>query len=386
MKIGVIGTGRLGLGFAMICDKHGMNIIASDRDPSYIKNLQSGILISNEPQLSDLVFNSRFIKFTQSNEDVIKQCDYIWTFVQTPSLSDGTYDITNVWAVVSDFKNLFENEIPIQGKTLVIGCTVNPGDCDKITEILNQYSVNVVYNPEFVAQGEIINGFENADMVLLGVNEGQDLKILMNLYKIITKKNVRFNVMSTKAAELTKISINCFLTTKISYANMIGEIAIKSGLEKEVDLILKAVGSDSRIGEKFLKYGFGFGGPCFPRDNKSLSVHAKKHKANSKIADIVNEMNNDHTDFLVEYFIQQNPDKSVPFVMKHISYKKGTDILIESQQYNLCLRLLSLGYTVCVHEIEAVINQFKSKDMSDIGGKLKFYRYGTKPEGFLIDL
>jgi UDPglucose 6-dehydrogenase len=386
MKIGVIGCGRLGLAFALMCDKHGIPVIASDKNSQYIRNLNNGIVFTNEPKIPELLLNKRFIEFTESNEEVIEKCDYIWTFVETPSLVDGSYDVTKVWGVVDQFKKIFEQEKSIQGKTFVVGCTTNPGDCDLFDETLRQYSVNVVYNPEFVAQGEIVNGFENADMVLLGMSEGQDLKILMNLYRVIGGKDMKFNVMSLKAAELTKISINCFLTMKISYANMIGEIAIKTGLENEVDLILKSIGSDSRIGNKFLKYGFGFGGPCFPRDNRSLGNHAKKHGANSKISDIINEMNNDHTEFLAEYYVSKNPNKLTPFVMKNISYKRGTDILVDSQQYNLCLKLLSLGYTVHVQEVESVISQFKMKDMSEIGGRLKFFRYGTKPEGYLIDL
>lgn len=386
MKIGVIGCGRLGLAFALMCDKHGVPVIASDKNAQYIRNLKNGIVFTNEPKIPELLSNKRFIEFTESNEEVIEKCDYIWTFVETPSIADGSYDVTKVWGIVDQFKKIFEQEKSIQGKTFVVGCTTNPGDCDSFDEILRQYSVNVVYNPEFVAQGEIVDGFENADMVLLGITEGQDLKILTNLYRIIGGRDIKFNVMSLKAAELTKISINCFLTMKISYANMIGEIAIKTGLENEVDLILKSIGSDSRIGNKFLKYGFGFGGPCFPRDNRSLGNHAKKQGANSKISDIINEMNNDHTEFLVEYYVSKNPDKFTPFVMKNISYKRGTDILVDSQQYSLCLKLLSLGYTVHVQEVESVISQFRMKDMSEIGGRLKFFRYGTKPEGYLIDL
>jgi hypothetical protein len=243
--------------------------------------------------------------------------------------------------------------------------------------------MNVVYNPEFVAQGEIVNNLQESKMVLLGALEGQDLKIIINLYRSVCDSAVNFNIMSYTAAELTKISINCFLTTKISFANMIGEIAIKTGLREEVGNILKAVGSDPRINNKFLKYGFGFGGPCLPRDNKALSVHAKKYNANAKLSDLVHEMNYDHTEFLVNYYSEMNPDKSVPFVMKHISYKRGTDILTDSQQYNLCLSLLDKGYTVFVQEIDSVINQFKTKDMGD---RLKFFRYGTNPKGYLIDL
>jgi hypothetical protein len=101
---------------------------------------------------------------------------------------------------------------------------------------------------------------------------------------------------------------------------------------------------------------------------------------------LVDEMNVDHTEYLANHFIKKNPDKKVPFVMKHISYKKGTDIITDSQQYNLCLHLLSKGYTVFVQEIDAVINQFKSKDMSEMGDRLKFFKNNTKPEGYLIDL
>jgi UDP-glucose 6-dehydrogenase len=164
---------------------------------------------------------------------------------------------------------------------------------------------------------------------------------------------------------------------------MIGEIAINSGLESEVQTILRAIGSDSRIGKKFLKYGFGFGGPCLPRDNRALSNYAKKYNANAKLSVLVDEMNIDHTEYLTDLYIKKNPDKKIPFVMKHISYKKGTDIITDSQQYNLCLALLDKGYTVFVQEIDAVINQFRNKE---IGDGLKFFKYGTTPKGYLIDL
>ena len=237
-----------------------------------------------------------------------------------------------------------------------------------------------------MAQGEIVKGIEQCDMVLLGTNNEDTLKYIINLYRGISDTHVSFNIMSYSAAELTKIAINSFLTTKISFANMIGEIAINSGMESEVQTILRAIGSDSRVGKKFLKYGFGFGGPCLPRDNRALSNYAKKYNANAKLSELVDEMNIDHTEYLATHYISKNPNKKIPFVMRHISYKKGTDILTDSQQYNLCLRLLSEGYTVFVQEIDAVINQFKLKDMSEIGDRLKFFKNNTKPEGFLIDL
>jgi nucleotide sugar dehydrogenase len=386
MNVGVIGAGRLGLGFALVCDKHGIPVFVSDKNETYRKNLKNGFCFTNEPFILDLLTKKRFLEVMNTNEEVIKSSDLIWTFVETPSLSGGQYDISKLTDVVNDIQSCFEKGINVQGKTFIIGCTTNPGDVENISNLLSKISVNVVYNPEFVAQGEIVKGIEQCDMVLLGTNNENTLKYIINLYRAISDTHVSFNIMSYSAAELTKIAINSFLTTKISFANMIGEIATNSGLESEVQTILRAIGSDSRIGKKFLKYGFGFGGPCLPRDNRALSNYAKKYNANSKLSELVDEMNVDHTEYLANHFIKKNPDKKVPFVMKHISYKKGTDIITDSQQYNLCLHLLSKGYTVFVQEIDAVINQFKSKDMSEMGGRLKFFKNNTKPEGYLIDL
>ncbi len=247
-------------------------------------------------------------------------------------------------------------------------------------------SIQVAYNPEFIAQGEIVKGLEESDIVLIGTEYNELSNDLIQIYNKIQTTPVNAHVMSCKAAEVTKIGINCYLTTKISYANMMGEILIKSELRDEIDSVLNAVGGDSRVGKKYLKYGFGFGGPCLPRDNRALSNYAKKYNAKSKLSELVDEMNIDHTEYLATHYINKNPNKKIPFVMKHISYKKGTDILTDSQQYNLCLRLLSEGYTVFVQEIDAVINQFKLKDMSEIGDRLKFFKNNTKPEGYLIDL
>lgn len=386
MNVGVIGAGRLGLGFALVCDKHGIPVFVSDKNETYRKNLKNGFCFTNEPFILDLLNKKRFLEVMDTNEEVIKSSDLIWTFVETPSLSDGQYDITKLNDVVNDFKLCFEKGINLNGKTFIIGCTTNPGDVQNISDFLSKISVNVVYNPEFVAQGEIVKGIEQCDMVLLGTNNQDNLKYIINLYRAVSDTHVTFNIMSYSAAELTKIAINSFLTTKISFANMIGEIAVNSGLESEVQTILGAIGTDSRIGKKFLKYGFGFGGPCLPRDNRALSNYAKKYNANAKLSMLVDEMNVDHTEYLADLYMKKNPDKKIPFVMKHISYKKGTDIITDSQQYNLCLLLLSKGYTVFVKEIDEVINQFKEKDMSEMGDRLKFFRHNTNPEGYLIDL
>ena len=231
----------------------------------------------------------------------------------------------------------------IEGKSFVVGCTTNPGDCDEFQKALG---IDVYYNPEFIAQGSIIKDLQNADMVLLG-GKGKHTEVLEHLYYTIQLgyKDAKVHTMSAKAAELTKIAVNCFLTTKISYANMIGEVLALSKLDDEIDTVLNAIGSDSRVGTKYLNFGFGFGGPCFPRDNRAFAAHAKSVGVQHNIGFTTDAFNEEHADFLKEFFIHRNKDH-LPFAFRYLTYKPGIDILTESQQYRLCLDLLNEGYKV----------------------------------------
>ena len=151
--------------------------------------------------------------------------------------------------------------------------------------------------------------------------------------------------MSTKAAELTKIAVNCYLTTKISYANMLGQVLSKSNLDDEIDTVLNAIGSDSRIGNKYMRFGFGFGGPCFPRDNRAFASYATQVGVEHNIGTTTDNFNDAHASFLKEWAIKKNTS-GLPFLFDYVSYKPDTDILEESQQYRLCLDLLDAGYKV----------------------------------------
>ena len=232
-------------------------------------------------------------------------------------------------------------------KSFVVGCTTNPGDCDNFKKELPP-SVDVFYNPEFIAQGTIVKDLINADMVLIG-GEGKHRNELANIYHGIQDKKPSIHFMSTKAAEITKIAVNCFLTTKISYANMLGQVLSKSGLEDEIDQVLESIGSDSRVGNKYLKFGFGFGGPCFPRDNRAFAKYAEKVGLEHNFGYTTDNFNNEHAKFIKEYFIDSNLDK-LPYLFESVAYKEGTDILTESQQYRLCLDLLDEGYEVYVKD------------------------------------
>jgi len=376
MKIGLIGAGRLGICLALLIERSGYDVLASDVRESYVSGLKNKEIITTEPEIQSLLSASTRIDFTTDNDRVIQECDIIFTLVATPSLDDGSYDVSNVDDVVSDFQRLgWKDKDSLNGKSLVVGCTTNPGDCDIFAEKLSEVGVDVFYNPEFIAQGSIIRDLRNADMVLLG-GYGHHVPELEKIYYGIQgpKKEPYIHSMSTRAAELTKIAVNCFLTTKVSYANQVGQVMIKDGMESEVDIVLNAIGSDSRIGTKYLRFGFGFGGPCFPRDNRAFAAYAKGVGVQSAIGETTDNFNDEHSGFLRDYFINRNRSE-LPFCFKYLTYKPGIDILTESRPYDLALALLEEGYKVYCLDLNV-------KDQAD--SRIIFEK--PKEEVHLIDL
>ena len=343
MKIGLIGAGRLGICLALLIERAGYDVLVSDIRQDYAADLNKKKIFTNEPDVEWYLRQTEKFEATTDNQRVINECDIIICLVATPSLDDGSYDISSVWQVVEDFK---KSSAKLSGKTLVVGCTTNPGDCEQFAEQLDYFGVDVLYNPEFIAQGSIIKDLQTADMVLIGGN-GKHLDDIKKIYHAIQVNVPTIHTMSTTAAELVKLAVNCFLTTKISYANMVGEVMALSGRECEIDKVLGAIGADSRVGPKYLKFGYGYGGPCLPRDNRSFAAYARKLGLEYDLGSTTDKFNDEHTKFLVDWVIRNN-EKELPFAFPYVSYKEGTDIVEESQQYRLCLLLLDLGYKVYV--------------------------------------
>ena len=375
MKIGLIGAGRLGICLALLIEQENYHVIASDMREDYIKDLQNKKINTTEPQVKEILEHSINLEFTTDNRKVIRESDIIFTLVQTPSLEDGSYDVSAVWEVVEDIKKEMGG-IANYPKSFVVGCTTNPGDCDQFKDALPE-SVDVYYNPEFIAQGSVIDDLRHADMVLLG-GQGKHSKELEHLYYRIQNgfKAANVNTMSAKAAELTKIAVNCYLTTKITYANQVGQVMIRDGMEDEVKTVLKAIGGDSRIGTKYLNYGFGFGGPCFPRDNRAFAAYASKAGVETPLGATTDKFNDEHTEFLKEYFINKNKDNRA-YVFHYLTYKDGVDILTESRPYDLALSLLDAGYDVYCLDSTA-------KDRID--SRIKFSDFPRMDQVFYVNL
>jgi nucleotide sugar dehydrogenase len=367
MKIGLIGTGRLGICLALLIEGAGYDVLVSDVREEYVNDLNNRVITTEEPGVQERLKTAKNFEATTNNHKVIKECDLIFTLVATPSLSDGSYNVNAVYDVIRDIQTAGD----VSGKTFIVGCTTNPGDCARFQNLLTSYGVNVVYNPEFIAQGTIIKDLINADMVLIGGANDESFEVLEKIYKDIQIKKPKVGRMSSTAAELVKLAVNCYLTTKISYANMVGEVMTVAGLEDEIDTVLTSIGNDSRVGNKYLKYGYGFGGPCLPRDNRSFAAFAKKQGLVYNLGETTDNFNRQHSKFLRNYFINKNKD-NLPFYFSYISYKKGTDILTESQQYILCRDLLDAGYTVYIDDIDSIIEQVKDTLTKHYGNKVQF--------------
>lgn len=371
MKIGVIGAGRLGICFALLLEKVGYEVVVSDCRHDYVIALNNRIIKTNEPEVADLLDDAKNFVATIDNIEVVKQCDIIYTLVATPSAPDGSYDVSAVWKVVEEIQTAPEYGIDLKGKVFVVGCTTNPGDCDKFKEKLSPYGMDVFYNPEFIAQGSIINDLRFADMVLIGGDDPNVRSRIATIYNKIQWVDPKPCFMSTTAAEIVKLAVNCFLTTKISYANMVGEVLTLSGLENEIENVLYAIGSDTRVGSKYMKYGFGYGGPCLPRDNRSFAAYAQKVGLKYNLGTVTDSFNEQHSKFLFDYFTTINQE-NLPYYFPHVSYKKGTDILTESRQYKLCIDLLDAGYKVYISDNQAILDQIQNPMLECYSDKVLF--------------
>ena len=385
MKLGLIGVDEIGLSFGLLCEKKGYEVLVSNSNEDYVFNLNQKICITNEPLIQSMLFDTNKFSATTSNTDVIKNSDIIFIFSPTPSNIDGNYDTVKVFDVISEFYTLSSQDVQLYNKKVVICSTTNPGEVDQIQQRLNMFNIQVAYNPFFTNEGEIVKDIENHEMVLIGTEYQELTNELIQLHTKVKKILVNVYTMSSKAAEITKIGINSFLSAKISYANMLGEIITKSGIENEVNMVLTAIGGDSGIGKKHMNYGFGFGGPTINGDNKALKHFAESVEVNTDLISCINTFNQSHILFIKEHYIQKNPTKEIPFVMNHITYKKGSSIVEESQQFQLCIELLNDGYSVNVIEIPEVANKLNTLSES-YNGRLKFYKPGTNPEGILINL
>lgn len=356
-NISIIGIGRLGICVGLCLEKVGYNILGVDVFPEYVDKINNKTLISPEPSVTELLKKSKNFKATLNLKDVIEFSNIIFIYVATPSSGGNKhYDHTMLGNVLMNL-----NKEKVKNKHIVIGCTVIPGYINQIGNFLIKDCENTTlsYNPEFIAQGDIINGLLKPDFILIGEGSKEAGDELEKIYKTLNHGDINIQRMSPISAEITKLSVNCFITTKIAFANMIGDVSDNSIGANKFD-ILRAVGSDCRIGNKYLNPGYGFGGPCFPRDNRALGSYIKSIGIEPLIPLATDESNKKHTKFQALQLIE-TLNKNEPYIINGVGYKDNcmVPIIEESQKLVIGEELVKNGFNVILKDEEHMLNVVK---------------------------
>jgi nucleotide sugar dehydrogenase len=274
--------------------------------------------------------------------------------VATPSTGHGDYDVSAVLSVAKDF---IDHPTTTAGKILIVGSTTNPGTCDSLQNLLNPYGVNVVYMPTFVAQGTVIRNIENVPCLIIGTRDKSVATKCQDVFCAIAKTDPYIFNVYPKTGEILKLASNCKQTMQISFINMIGQLLLDQGLDDDLtaagDFLNKA-----KSGLNY-KFGFGFGGPCFPRDNRSMVHFAKSIDMDYPLGTLIDQFNQDHVLWITNYLMKKNTE-NLPFYFEYVSYKKGVAQFEESHQLQVCKNLLRKGNIVYIEDSEFLLSKIKN--------------------------
>ena len=367
MKICMIGSGYVGLVSGACFAELGNNVICVDNNLDKISNLKEGVIPIYEPGLDELIirnFNQKRLKFSTNISKSIQNSDLIFICVGTPTnIKSNEADLKYVFQVVSDIKkNLNKYKIIITKSTV----PVTTGD--KIEKLLstkkNKKLFNVVSNPEFLREGEAIHDFMFPDRVVIGTNSKKANNILKNLYSPIIKKKGRYFNTSRRAAEVIKYAANAFLATKITFINEISNLCEK--LNVDVSDVSLGIGSDERIGARFLRAGPGYGGSCFPKDTRALVSTSKKFKTNLSIVNSTISSNDNRYKYLLNKIkeILNNNLKSKKITFLGVTFKAGTDDMRDSASLKLIPYLTKKGAKVSYYEPTGIKDEFDTKKVT----------------------
>jgi UDPglucose 6-dehydrogenase len=384
MKVGIIGCDIIGLTFALLCEEKGHEVLISDENEDFIFNLNQKICITNEPLVRSLLLDSKRLSGTTESIEVIKQSDIIFTFAETKPSVDDSFDTSKVFDVIKHFFSATSLDIPLYDKKFVVCSTTNPGDTEQIQKRLSMFNIEVAYNPPIVTHGNLVNNYRNSDVIIIGSDYDKVKEDLTLLYHQINKESVNFYFMTIKSAEVTKIGIDGFLATKMTYANIISNLMEKMGIGDEINLVLESMGGDSRIGKKYLKNTCGFGGALIPKSNRALVKYLKDLGLNNTLPSSVNTDNDYQIQLLKSKYIQLNPDKTIPFVFDSLGCIND-GLFDESQEIKLCIDLLTEGCTIYTY-YDGKIPSELLKLSESYENRLKFFKPGTSPEGYKIKL
>ena len=350
-RVSIIGMGRLGLCMALQLERAGWDVLGCDVIAEYVASINARTVASNEPGVQEWLRKAKRLRATTSMEMTVDFSDLVLILVATPTgIGHHAYDCGTLSKVLDQIAALRRPR-----KHVVVCCTVMPGWFADVGSLLlaDCPGTTLSYNPEFIAQGAILDGLCSPDLVLIGEGSTEAGDVLQAMYEDATFNTPKVARMSPASAEIMKLALNCYVTTKISFANMIGDIAARTPGADAHD-ILGAIGADSRVGPKYLKPGFGFGGPCFPRDNRALGLHARAVGVTPSIPDATDAYNKQHAELMAAALLAEGRDE---YTIDDVAYKPGcaVDIIEESQPLEVAMRLARAGKRVTIRDRAGII-------------------------------
>lgn len=344
MKITVIGTGYVGLVAGACLADMGNEVICIDNNLKKIEQLQNGIIPIYEPGLEELVKSNTIEKrliFSDDIDSAVKISQVCFIAVGTPQGEDGSADLQYVFNVAKSIAQSMNGY-----KVIVDKSTVPVGTAEKVTEIIKQntnHPFDVVSNPEFLKQGNAVDDFLHPDRVVIGSNSDRATQIMQDIYAPFFRTGNRVIVMDVKSAEMTKYASNSFLATKISFMNEIANLCEKVGADAE--MVRVGMSTDSRIGNKFLFPGLGYGGSCFPKDVKALIKTGRENNCEMSIISSADNVNKaQRKSFIEKIIMRYGQDLSGKvFGIWGLAFKPKTNDMREAPSITIINALLERG-------------------------------------------
>lgn len=357
MKIAVVGTGYVGLVTGTCFAETGNFVTCIDINEKKVRMMEKGQMPIYEPGL-ELLFNRNIqeerLTFTTSLKEGIEDAKVIFLALPTPPGEDGSADLTYILNVANDLGPLLKKYTVIVDKS-----TVPVGTADKVREAIAQNAqveFDVVSNPEFLREGVAVDDFMKPERVIIGTRSDKARKVMDQLYHPFVRQGNPLIYMDERSAELTKYAANSFLAMKISFMNEMANLSEK--LSANIDMVRIGIGTDSRIGKRFLFPGIGYGGSCFPKDVQALSIMAKQTEYDFKILNAVMEVNETQKTILMPkistYFNETMKDKKI--TLWGLAFKPNTDDIREAPSLYMIDKLLKQGAKVSVFDPEAMEN------------------------------
>jgi len=356
MNIGVIGTGYVGLVTGTCFAEMGHHVICVDIDQEKVNKLRSGQITIYEPGLENLFERNsqrQRIQFTTDLKSAVDHSEILFLALPTPPGADGAADLSYILDMAAQLSNLIRKYMIVVNKS-----TVPVGSADQVNEILSKkldpQLFDVVSNPEFLREGVAVEDFMKPDRVIIGSRSEKAIHKMKHLYEPFVRQGNPILIMDERSAEMTKYASNSYLAARISFMNEMANLCERTGAD--IDMVRKGMGSDNRIGKRFLFPGLGYGGSCFPKDVRALVQTAKAYGYELKILNSVIGVNEAQKHILVhklnQYFQHNLEGKRI--AIWGLAFKPNTDDIREAPAVDIINDLLAQGAVVRVFDPEAM--------------------------------